>query len=213
MRLRFSVGKISTLDYDWFRMYQRYLEIVGPGDRVLEIGASNIARTRQLAAACGSFVGVEYFRDRLLPAAGNMHFIQGDWQHLSEVLPPESIDVAIASHVIEHVLDDAAAIRELHTVLRPGGKAIINTPNRKRLSRAAIELATGERRFPCGEHVREYLESELTRLLQGSPFTRFKIDAVTFGIHNGLLKFYIGNTPRCFRKLTNFWQVELEKNP
>ncbi|MHB1438661.1 MAG: class I SAM-dependent methyltransferase, partial [Thiobacillus sp.] len=196
MRLQFSVGNKSTLDYDWFRMYQRYLEIVVPGDRVLEIGASNVARTRQLAAACSSFVGVEYFQERLLPSTGNMCFIRGDWQHLSEVLPPESIDVAIASHVIEHILDDAVAINELHVVLRPGGKAIINTPNRKRLPRAAIELVTGDKRFPCGEHAREYLEADLTRLLQDSPFRHFRIDAVTFGIHSGPLKLYIDEVPR-----------------
>jgi SAM-dependent methyltransferase len=43
-------------------------------------------------------------------------------------LPPESLDAIICSHVLEHVPDDALAMRELHRVLRPGGTAIVMVP-------------------------------------------------------------------------------------
>jgi SAM-dependent methyltransferase len=48
----------------------------------------------------------------------------------AEELPieDESVDLAIASDVIEHVPDDAPAVGELARVLRPGGTALITVP-------------------------------------------------------------------------------------
>lgn len=43
-------------------------------------------------------------------------------------LPAESFDAVIASHVLEHVADDAAAMRELRRILRPGGVAVVMVP-------------------------------------------------------------------------------------
>src|SRR5829696_3493406 len=48
----------------------------------------------------------------------------------AEELPVEdaSVDIAIASDVIEHVPDDGAAMAELARVLRPGGTALVTVP-------------------------------------------------------------------------------------
>lgn len=43
-------------------------------------------------------------------------------------LPDRSVDLVICSHVLEHVGDDRAALRELARVLRPRGAAIIMVP-------------------------------------------------------------------------------------
>jgi SAM-dependent methyltransferase len=40
----------------------------------------------------------------------------------------DTFDFVICSHVLEHVPDDRAAIRELHRVLKPGGVAIVLVP-------------------------------------------------------------------------------------
>lgn len=37
-------------------------------------------------------------------------------------------DTVVCSHVLEHVPDDRAAVREIYRVLRPGGVALIQTP-------------------------------------------------------------------------------------
>jgi SAM-dependent methyltransferase len=42
--------------------------------------------------------------------------------------PDDSFDFVICNHVLEHVLDDRRAMREIFRVLREGGKAILQTP-------------------------------------------------------------------------------------
>jgi SAM-dependent methyltransferase len=43
-------------------------------------------------------------------------------------LPDSSIDAAILLNVLEHISDDAAAMRQIHRILRPGGIAVIEVP-------------------------------------------------------------------------------------
>ena len=43
-------------------------------------------------------------------------------------LPDASFDAILCSHVLEHIPDDRAAMRELHRLVRPGGWAIVMVP-------------------------------------------------------------------------------------
>lgn len=43
-------------------------------------------------------------------------------------LPADSVDMVICSHVLEHVLDDQLAMREMRRIIRPGGQALIMVP-------------------------------------------------------------------------------------
>lgn len=43
-------------------------------------------------------------------------------------LPDATYDVVMANHVLEHIPDDRAAMRELFRVLKPGGVALLTTP-------------------------------------------------------------------------------------
>jgi SAM-dependent methyltransferase len=201
----------SRRDYDWEHLYQSFLAVVRSDDVVLEIGASNPHRTQALARHCRELIGVELFPERVLPSQGNIRYVQGDWQNLSSIVPAASINLAISSHVIEHVPDDLAALRETYAVLRPGGRAIFNTPNRKRFTRALIEALQGERRFPWWEHVREYVERDLVALIGKTHFTAFRIQPVVFGLHGGPLYAYSPSVPPSVRRWANFWEVQLTK--
>jgi SAM-dependent methyltransferase len=52
--------------------------------------------------------------------------IQIDLQNIA--LPDASIDVLLTPHVLEHVPDTARALREIHRVLRPGGRMYLQVP-------------------------------------------------------------------------------------
>jgi len=197
--------------FDWDHLLQSYKTYVNKDSVVLEIGASKKERTSELAQYCRELIGVEYFPERKPNNFGNVKYLVGDWQYLSEIIPSGSIDIAVASHVIEHIPNDLRALNELHTVLKLGGVAIINTPNRKRLVRAVIEVFSGDRKFPYWEHVREYTEKDVFELLNQSLFENFKVIPVGFGIHGGLVFCYSENVPQRFRGFANFLEVHLFK--
>lgn len=73
----------------------------------------------------------------------------------------EHFDWVICNHVLEHVPDDALALREIWRVLRPGGRAILQTPYAAKLERSVEDAVTGDdqsRRLVYGQedHVRLY---------------------------------------------------------
>ncbi len=85
----------------------------------------------------------------------NLPFEDGRW------------DFVLCSHVLEHIPDDGAAIREITRVLSPGGKAVIVVPRRKGgPTDEDAKLPVEQRiiRFGQWDHVRLYgddLESRL----------------------------------------------------
>jgi SAM-dependent methyltransferase len=205
-------GRVSkTTLYDWEHLLNTYKKYVTKRSVVLEIGASRKERTKDLSKYCKQLIGVEFFPERVPKEFANVRYIIGDWQKLSEYIAPESIDIVISSHVIEHVPNDLKAINELYSVLKSGGIAILNTPNRKRFSRTMIEIFTGDKKFPSWEHIREYNEKDLVNLLRDSKFKKFQILPVTFGIHGGPIMWYLEKTPKVFRKYANFWEIHLFK--
>lgn len=90
-----------------------------PGLRVL-----HMAPERHLSRHMAQIGPQEYIKGDLFPAAP-------DVQKLDLLaLPFENgrFDLFIANHVLEHVADDAQALREIARVLKPGGLAVLQTP-------------------------------------------------------------------------------------
>ena len=201
----------NPLRYDWESLLHSYKKYVKKTDTTLEIGASTKGRTTSLAKLCKKLIGVELMPERKPKNRSNIKYLVGDWQQLSKIMKPNSIDIVVSSHVIEHVQNDLTSLNELYKVLKPGGVALINTPNRKRLVRSFIEMFTEERVFPYAEHVREYTESDLTTLIKKSRFKTYKIIPVVFGIHAGPVYVYNESVPKPLRSLAQFWEMHLFK--
>jgi SAM-dependent methyltransferase len=125
------ISHMSTND----KVLQLVLPLIKPGIRVADIGAGEgffsqllgeQVRTRlglkpsDVIMACDIFP--EYYRYPAVKCAkisadGRLPYDDG------------SIDVACTLEVVEHVEDQFAFARELHRILKPGGIAIISTPN------------------------------------------------------------------------------------
>lgn len=202
----------KNICYDWIHMVDSYTQLVNKKDIVLEIGASNMERTKELSKHCHKVIGIEYFADRKPSNFSNVEYYTGDWQELTKYIQENSIDIAISSHVIEHVPDDIKAINELHKVLKSDGIAIINTPNRRRLTRIIIESFKGKRKFPYWEHIREYSHADINNMLQKTLFKdSFKIIPVAFGVNGGKARIYIEKPPKMLQKWGSFWEIHLKK--
>jgi SAM-dependent methyltransferase len=85
--------------------------------------------------------------------------------------PEGTFDVALCSHVLEHVADDRQALSELYRILRPGGRAIVLVPidyEREQTfeDESVVSPAERERLFWQVDHVRLYGRDFTARLEQ-----------------------------------------------
>ncbi len=81
-------------------------------------------------------------------------------------LKSERFDLVTAIDVLEHMPDDAAGLREIHRVLRPGGIAVITVP--------AFQVLWGDHDDIYG-HYRRYRVSQVAALMATSGFEVVKL--------------------------------------
>jgi SAM-dependent methyltransferase len=138
------------------------------GARVLEIGAGLGTITEQIADGRELVVALEVeehyvaklrerFRDRPQVRPYLSDVAMADWPSLKK----ERFDTIVLSNVLEHIPDDAAAVRRLRDILEPGGKIVILVPALEQLF-GSLDEAVG--------HQRRYTPRSLRAVLEGNGF-------------------------------------------
>ena len=119
---------------------------------------------RERLAPLAAERGLRYVTADLDPAGVDL---QLDLTDLA--LPDDAFDAVLCSHVLEHIPDDAAAMRELRRVTAPGGWALVMVP--LDITRAetyedpsVVAPADREREFLQHDHVRLYAPDIADRL-------------------------------------------------
>lgn len=130
--------------------YHKAAELVS-GD-VLEIGTGMGYGVEVIAPAAKNFVTIDKCVPQGLSLPSNARFWQMTVPPLQ--MPEEAFDFVVSFQVIEHIKRDDLFVREIHRVLRHGGRFVVSTPN------APMSLT----RNPW--HVREYRSEELKSLLE-----------------------------------------------
>lgn len=131
-----------------------YLSLEYISGNVLEVGCGEGRGIDLVKAKCDSFTGIDKIPE-VVEALKSKH-PGTDFRQM--VIPPFSglndnaYDVVISFQVIEHIKKDRAYLKEIHRVLKPGGIALITTPN--------IKMSLSRNPW----HIREYTASELTTL-------------------------------------------------
>jgi SAM-dependent methyltransferase len=142
---------------------------VGPKDRVLDVGTGTGVVALLAAARIAPearVVGIDISEEMLatarakaarLPEADRIELRRVDVQALD--LPDASFDVVVSLFAIQHLPDPATAFRQMHRVLRPGGRLAVAMGSGPPLLSAAAVVRAAER---VGETWRRWRGIELT---------------------------------------------------
>lgn len=138
-------------------LLQQRPELLRPAARVLHIAPEPTLRRLVEASEPAQYVTAD------LEAPGvDLHF-----DLTAAPLPDDSFDVILCNHVLEHIPDDLAAMREIRRMLAPGGWALLMTPIVVDQTIEDVTLTDPEerlRRFGQEDHVRRYGWDYLERL-------------------------------------------------
>ncbi len=108
-----------------------------------------------------------------------------DIMHM-DIYETSSIDLFLCSHVLEHVVDDWQAARELFRILKPGGMGVIMVPIAMNLQETYEnpDITTEEGRwkhFGQNDHLRLYAKGDFVNKLEDSGFVLREYSARDFG--------------------------------
>lgn len=227
--------------YVWRAGQQRRLDMIvkaagamGMEGLILDNGCGVGLYVKHMQPYGGRVYGLEYDFQRAKKANSYSELIISA---TGEELPyaDNRFDLILSHEVIEHVTDDAAAVREMVRVLRPGGRIVIFCPNRGYPFETHGIYWHGEYRFgniplvnylPRGwrnrlsPHVRVYAGKDLKRLTNNLPVRVLK-QTIIFGAYDniiarrrrigravrGALQF-LERTPLRIFGLSHFWVIE-----
>jgi ubiquinone/menaquinone biosynthesis C-methylase UbiE len=120
--------------------------------KVLEIGTGSGYGVEIISGVANEFITVDKFDTKIdFSKYPNVKFVQGNVPPLD--FEANTFDSAITFQVVEHIKDHHAFIREIHRVLKPGGKLVITTPN--------IKMSITRNPW----HIREYTVDQFRNLL------------------------------------------------
>jgi SAM-dependent methyltransferase len=134
----------------------------GPAPVILEVGCSSGFCLEELRRELphAQVVGTDYVRGPLEVLARRVRdlpLLQFDLVHCP--LADNSVDVVVLLNVLEHIEDDAAALRQVQRILRPGGAVVIEVPAGPHLFDVYDRVLM---------HFRRYELSGLRRLIKGA---------------------------------------------
>lgn len=163
---------------------------------LLEVGCGEGRGVELLSPLSTKYVALDKITDvieKLSKSYKNVTFQQA-------IVPPfsgiadNSFDVVVSFQVIEHIKQDEFFLREINRVLKPGGKALITTPNIK------MTLT----RNPW--HIREYTADQLKRI---SKKIFSSVEAKGISGNNKVMEYYEMNKASV-EKITRFDFLNLQ---
>jgi SAM-dependent methyltransferase len=185
----------------------QYLEI-GPGDCFFALEISKL-----VSKVYAVDVSQEIIQHNFLPENFQLTVSDG----VSIPVEPNSIDIAYSYQLMEHLHPDDAIVqlKNIYTVLKPGGHYLCITPSRLSgphdISKYFDEVATGF-------HLKEYITNELVQLFHEAGFKsvslckQYKNSTITIPL-NSLALYFLGASEHFVEKLPAKWRLRIAGLP
>jgi 2-polyprenyl-3-methyl-5-hydroxy-6-metoxy-1,4-benzoquinol methylase len=189
-----------------------------PGGRLLDVGCGSgswLVRMRELG---WNVEGVD-FDPSAIEVARNRDLNVRLGSLEAQGYDAETFDAVTLNHVIEHLPDPEATLRECHRALRSGGQLVVATPNVHSLSHRMFR--TDWRGLEPPRHLHLFTVGSLRRVLEAAGFRRMTWHPqIAFSVVYESLLLRRGHTDaftarRTFRsaqllaKLFNLWELAL----
>ena len=172
---------------------------IGTG-RVLEIGCSYGELLASFAADGWQVRGIEIDQRACTEAAARLGggVLCGTLEDFIATSPTERFDAVVAFHVVEHIVDPRAFLRQALGLLRPGGVLLLKTPNAASL---VSRLAAGWWEWASPpEHVHLFSARSITAALREAGATSIAISSRSGDANRPLFEFARSTVRRALRR-------------
>lgn len=160
----------------WFRLYG---PLTRPTDTLVDLGCGRGSVVHRFAGAVRECIGIDA-SDAMVELAQrtrpeNGRFLVGSL--LNPPLPPGSADFVISRQVLEHLHPDDVPdhLATVLALLRPGGRFLVETPNRLT---GPWDISRGFTPTATGFHLWEYTNGELGAMMRRAGFRRVRTPAL-----------------------------------
>ena len=162
---------------------------------LLELGCGEGRGVGHLATLATSYTAI----DKIVPVINRLKLKYPGYTFQSGHFPPmpyadNSFDSIVSFQVIEHIQDDQLFIKEIYRILRPGGIAILSTPN----------ILMTLTRNPW--HVREYTATQLIDLAKKY---FYNVEMMGIAGNEKVMEYHAQNS-KSVQKITRFDVLNLQ---
>lgn len=155
-----------------------------PAAPVLEVGCGDASFTTELAKYSTAVTALDLSAGQIALNATRfpgINFLQHD---VAARLPFDSgeFEAVWCSEVLEHLFDPALALREMHRVLRRGGRLLVTVPYHGRVKNVLIALFKWDQHFtPSNPHLRFFTNRTLARIVGAAGFGSIRMKTCGMG--------------------------------
>lgn len=185
-----SEGKktFSGATYGYAPKFRRWmneeLRDLPPATPVIEVGCGDASFTTDLAKHFSGVIAIDISEGQIAENRQKFPGIVFQQHDVSQRFPfaDASFGVVWCSEVLEHLFDPEFALREMHRILRPGGRLLVTVPYHGRFKNLLIALFKWDVHFaPSNPHIRFYTNNTLSRIARTAGFGDIRIKTCGMG--------------------------------
>lgn len=162
--------------FPWMARIFREVASLPVGARILDLGAGEghfLATVRRMRPDL-ELVAADLSNCLIYPEISNIEFIKLDLNNTETYLLPQSFDMVVSQHVLEHLEFPSALFHTAHGALKPGGQFYLECPDVRWTLLPHLPFITGHRGgfnfWDDPTHRRPYSRPSLRKLSQSEGF-------------------------------------------